>query len=271
VRCTNTCIGSGGGSCSDGGPGAEFASCAVGDDCIDCGPRLLYYSPPPSPPAPPPPSAPFNLPPSFPLACSNNCTFASDGDCDGTVSPALPQACHASCCCCCCCCCCCYCCCCCCCATVPHGRRAAFHHTDGVAALVTALVFVRAQMVVRDLSTIRAPLGIAMTAALVLCTRPHRAPHRRLGRHLRVSLAPARITAPLPPMAAVTVRSPQAAVKHTMSTSCPSHLATWRPTPALSPRSCTAAAPAPDSCVPAPTVAHMLQQLLLLLLGLPSH
>ena len=87
VRCTNTCVDSGGGSCSDGGPGAEFTSCAVGDDCIDCGPRLLYYSPPPSQ-SPPPPSAPFNLPPSFPLACSNNCTFASDGDCDGTVSGA---------------------------------------------------------------------------------------------------------------------------------------------------------------------------------------
>jgi hypothetical protein len=39
VRCSNACSFPGGGSCSDGGPGSEFASCNFCDDCLDCGPR----------------------------------------------------------------------------------------------------------------------------------------------------------------------------------------------------------------------------------------
>jgi len=42
--------------CDDGGPGAEYASCALGNDCRDCGARLVTVpSPfPPIPPLPPP-------------------------------------------------------------------------------------------------------------------------------------------------------------------------------------------------------------------------
>ena len=43
IRCTETCalLTTWGrdGSCDDGGPGAEFGNCALGDDCSDCGPR----------------------------------------------------------------------------------------------------------------------------------------------------------------------------------------------------------------------------------------
>ena len=42
------------GLCDDGGPGAEYADCAYGTDCEDCGPRCGPM-PPPSPPSPPPP------------------------------------------------------------------------------------------------------------------------------------------------------------------------------------------------------------------------
>lgn len=37
--CTNTCMYANDGACDDGGPGAEFAVCALGTDCTDCGPR----------------------------------------------------------------------------------------------------------------------------------------------------------------------------------------------------------------------------------------
>ena len=42
--CTNTCQYASDGSCSDGGPGAEFANCAYGEDCLDCGPRPTSVS-----------------------------------------------------------------------------------------------------------------------------------------------------------------------------------------------------------------------------------
>jgi subtilisin family serine protease len=44
------------GVCDDGGAGAEFASCILGTDCADCGPRGAPASPPPT--APPPPTGP---------------------------------------------------------------------------------------------------------------------------------------------------------------------------------------------------------------------
>ena len=55
--CMNNCLNAGGGACSDGGPGSEFATCPYGSDCIDCGPRVSMPSPPPRAP-PPPPSPP---------------------------------------------------------------------------------------------------------------------------------------------------------------------------------------------------------------------
>ena len=51
---------SGDGVCDDGGAGAEFETCTIGNDCADCGVRYLLYpppSPPPSPPSPPSPPA----------------------------------------------------------------------------------------------------------------------------------------------------------------------------------------------------------------------
>ncbi len=51
--------------CDDGGPGAEFALCRFGTDCIDCGGR--NHPPPPSPPGPPPePPQPPSPPPEPP-------------------------------------------------------------------------------------------------------------------------------------------------------------------------------------------------------------
>lgn len=37
--CTNTCGSANDGECDDGGPGAQYAVCALGTDCADCGPR----------------------------------------------------------------------------------------------------------------------------------------------------------------------------------------------------------------------------------------
>ena len=37
--CTNTCSSANDGECDDGGPGAEYAVCALGTDCADCGSR----------------------------------------------------------------------------------------------------------------------------------------------------------------------------------------------------------------------------------------
>ena len=54
--------------CNDGGPGSEFALCAVGTDCADCGPRYVMFSPSPPPALPPPPAPPRSppLPPQYP-------------------------------------------------------------------------------------------------------------------------------------------------------------------------------------------------------------
>ena len=38
VLCSDGC-GTPDGTCSDGGPGSTAASCALGADCTDCGPR----------------------------------------------------------------------------------------------------------------------------------------------------------------------------------------------------------------------------------------
>lgn len=37
--CSDTCRFARDGECDDGGPGADFAECALGTDCADCGPR----------------------------------------------------------------------------------------------------------------------------------------------------------------------------------------------------------------------------------------
>ena len=39
--CYNSCDWANGGSCNDGGPGAEHSSCALGTDCADCGLRFV--------------------------------------------------------------------------------------------------------------------------------------------------------------------------------------------------------------------------------------
>ena len=73
IQCLNTCVGhpsyASDGACDDGGPGSEYASCALGTDCIDCGSRAP--SPPPQPPQPPPPPSP--PPPPRPPPWSSVC------------------------------------------------------------------------------------------------------------------------------------------------------------------------------------------------------
>ncbi|KAL1528129.1 hypothetical protein AB1Y20_009493 [Prymnesium parvum] len=56
-RCSNDCAYSSDSSCDDGGPGAEFAYCDLGEDCADCGNRIwnnitTCYSPPTATAAP---------------------------------------------------------------------------------------------------------------------------------------------------------------------------------------------------------------------------
>ena len=64
----------GDGDCDDGGPGSEWSSCALGNDCSDCGPR---FQPPPSPPgAPQPPGVPWDL-----AMCTDTCDYAKDDAC----------------------------------------------------------------------------------------------------------------------------------------------------------------------------------------------
>ena len=68
--CVENCNWSSDGDCDDGGPGAEYADCGYGADCIDCGVRQGQ-----PPRAPPPPRAPFTI-------CTEICNWSSDGDCD---------------------------------------------------------------------------------------------------------------------------------------------------------------------------------------------
>ena len=80
--CTDNCIAVGGsdyssdGWCDDGGAGAQYNECGRGQDCTDCGVRLM----PPLPPRPPP---------LFPdQICVDNCIavdgsdLSRDGECD---------------------------------------------------------------------------------------------------------------------------------------------------------------------------------------------
>jgi hypothetical protein len=60
-ECQEACIFSSDAVCDDGGVGAEFAVCARGADCADCGVR--HVSSLPSPPSTPPPSLPPSPPP----------------------------------------------------------------------------------------------------------------------------------------------------------------------------------------------------------------
>ena len=70
--CGEACSYSSDNDCDDGGPGSEFSYCLYGQDCSDCGPRLF------SPPTPPPvPTAPGQV-----SACTNQCRYSFDGDCD---------------------------------------------------------------------------------------------------------------------------------------------------------------------------------------------
>jgi len=85
LTCLDTCIYAGSGVCGDGGPGAEGASCFLGTDCIDCGPRLIFPAapPPPAPPLIPPSPSPPPLPPLSPggLICLDTCIYAGSGVC----------------------------------------------------------------------------------------------------------------------------------------------------------------------------------------------
>jgi hypothetical protein len=78
--CVENCNWSSDGDCDDGGPGAEYADCGYGADCIDCGVRQGQPPRAPPPPRPPrPPPSPPRLPGSV---CVENCNWSSDGDCD---------------------------------------------------------------------------------------------------------------------------------------------------------------------------------------------
>ena len=44
VGCSNTCNYASDGECDDGGPGAQWAFCSLGTDCVDCGPRSSSHS-----------------------------------------------------------------------------------------------------------------------------------------------------------------------------------------------------------------------------------
>eukprot|EP00900_Chrysochromulina_parva_P011793 jgi/Chrpa1/20614/Chrysochromulina_OHIO_Genome00026547-RA len=67
--CTETCVWASDADCDDGGPGAEFTSCALGTDCTDCGPRV-------------PLAPPSTLPPPSTTLCTETCVYSSDADCD---------------------------------------------------------------------------------------------------------------------------------------------------------------------------------------------
>lgn len=68
TMCSDTCIYyTNDGDCDDGGDGSAYSLCDLGTDCHDCGYRLVYEGPSPSPPVPPSPSPP--PPPSPPRAC----------------------------------------------------------------------------------------------------------------------------------------------------------------------------------------------------------
>ena len=67
--CSELCYWTADGACDDGGDGASYTECALGTDCVDCGPRVVL--------APPPVAA---APPG--AVCLNACAYANDGECD---------------------------------------------------------------------------------------------------------------------------------------------------------------------------------------------
>ncbi len=67
--CEDVCAFSFDGQCDDGGPSSDFAVCAFGSDCTDCGPRNPADDPHPGPG-------------SDSGTCSDTCLFAFDGECD---------------------------------------------------------------------------------------------------------------------------------------------------------------------------------------------
>ena len=56
--CLNTCGPRSDNECDDGGAGSEYSLCALGTDCVDCGPRLTGQAPLAVVPVPPPPPTP---------------------------------------------------------------------------------------------------------------------------------------------------------------------------------------------------------------------
>ena len=66
-QCTNTCLYASDSLCDDGGVGSVWSDCALGTDCMDCGPRG---------------SSSHSHQPQAGVACTETCVYASDGDCD---------------------------------------------------------------------------------------------------------------------------------------------------------------------------------------------
>ena len=56
--CADTCAYSSDDECDDGGSGSEYTQCTLGEDCTDCGPRIVPMPPPLASPSPPSPSSP---------------------------------------------------------------------------------------------------------------------------------------------------------------------------------------------------------------------
>ena len=54
MACGSNCPYKFDGDCDDGGPGASYHMCSIGEDCADCGTRPVLAAPPP-PPSPPAP------------------------------------------------------------------------------------------------------------------------------------------------------------------------------------------------------------------------
>ena len=93
--CTDTCTSAKDGSCDDGGSGSTFHSCALGTDCLDCGPRQSRGAPQASSAAggvadgAGAESAAGEGGKTAATLCSDTCSTAKDGYCDDGGADAL--------------------------------------------------------------------------------------------------------------------------------------------------------------------------------------
>ena len=81
--CSDGCGFASDGACDDGGAGAQYVECALGDDCADCGARCAGPSAPPS--------WPPRAPPHTPAACSGESCDAGWSTC-GVCLVAVPAS-----------------------------------------------------------------------------------------------------------------------------------------------------------------------------------